>query len=136
MENEERRIDNIEKKTIVITGISAEMDKDNQEQIKRLSFETNQGAITWKPKIDKRVFQHGFQVIRTTQMTLEELPDKLKTWANIILTEGKLTALVNYSIMTVDRDGEDVSYRFITSAKAFEAWEVLSNDDNTTKGKK
>jgi hypothetical protein len=124
MENEDRRIEQVDKATVVITGIKAEMEKDNSELIKRISFETNKGAITWKPKTDKKVFQNGFQVIRTLPMTLEELPDKMKVWANIIQTEGKIIAIVNYTTMTVDKDGEDVTYRFITSEKAFATWEL------------
>lgn len=133
---EDRKIENVEKAMVVITGIKAEMEKDNQELIKRLSFETQKGVITWKPKIDKKIFQNGFQVVRTMSMTLEELPDKLKAWANIIQTEGKLVAVVNYTTMTLDKDGDEVTYRFITSEKAFNLWEVqVSSNDSLKTGK-
>jgi len=124
MEDQDRKIENITQAQIILTGIKLEMEAE--EKIKRLAFETNKGTITWKPMVEKKVFQQGFEVFRRVQMSFEELPEKLQAWANILQKEGKMHIIANYTVMTVEKDGEEVSYRFITSEKTLNTWEVTT----------
>lgn len=122
---ETERVNNVE---VLITGIKRMLrhNDDDVEIVYRIHFETEKGDITWKPKIFKSVFENGFQSIREVQSEVDELPEKLKAWANIVHKEGKIRALVSYTLGKGTQDGKEKDFRFIRSEKEFATWEVLA----------
>jgi len=101
-----------------------EMYNDGDE-IKKIRFDTDTGEITWKPKVSESDYVEGIKRIKSRTMKISDLPEKLKDLGKTIAEKGKVKLKVSYMLMTKEVDGIENKYRYITSIKAFESWEIL-----------
>ena len=119
---QEKKMEYITKKECVLTGITARKSKTNEE-CEKVTFRTNIGDITWKPKTIKKSFRCGIEVEETVMHEIDMLPKKLQDWAKMLAEKGHMQVTIDYTKMTVDKDGTPTEYRFITSEKTLnENW--------------
>jgi len=123
---DEQNIEAITGAKVTVTTIELEMEKDI-DKIRRIKFHTDKGTITVKPKIERSAFEDGLKVTKTDQMKVEDLPQCIKEWAKIISKTEKIQLEINYKVMTVNRDGEEVTYRFVNSVNEIEKWKQKGN---------
>jgi len=121
---ERKQSQKVEGVEITLTGIDLDLDFD-QKTIKKVSFVALEYVITWKPKVKKEVFEGGFKQIRTLPMTLETIPTKLKELGSNLRENQKVRLNVEYFTLEGERDGNKVLYRFITSEKTFNKWQIV-----------
>ena len=122
MENEKTN-EYVNEVKVVCTGVEIQMEQAS-ENIRRIAFVTEKGNITWKPKKDQETFQDGMKILETVQMKVSDLPDKLREIARITKEKGSCELKVDYTLMKTQQDGEPKEYRFITSEKTFDKWEI------------
>ena len=125
--DENKKMEYVSSKEVVLTGISAKKAKDS-EVCEKLTFRTNIGDITWKPKQIKKTFQNGIEVEQVVPYEIGLLPKKVEEWGKLLAEKGHLRVTVDYTKMTVDKDGGLAEYRFITSEKTLVDKWVLRED--------
>jgi len=130
MEEKEKQIEYINKVDVTLTAIEVETNPNNQEEVTRLKFNTDKGFITWKPKKQKSEYRNGLNILKIVPYTIDSLPSKLLTIAKVIQEKGNIRLNVSYTLMTVEKDGFDKEYRFFTSEKIFDTWEILPEVTN------
>lgn len=109
-----------------VTLKNIRIDKMDGERIGKITFETEKGNITWKPKVDHKEFQNGMEIHEKLIMKVSELPEKLLKIASTLQEKGTLRLKVSYALFTTERDGEEVTYRYIPSLKVLDTqWELL-----------
>jgi len=110
---------------VELTKVSIESNPNNQEEIKKITFETNKGNITWKPKVIRTRRVAGCEVKDKVAMQMEKMPENLKKLGTMAHNEGRVILLVNYTLMNTTMDGEPREFRFITSEKTFNDWKII-----------
>ena len=122
-DNEKSENEFVEKAEVVLKSIKLELG-ENQE-IRRIRFITDKGDITWKPFLMKTKWISGFDCTVKESMSFDDVPKKLKKWANEIQDEGQMKVKVSYAIFKKEVDGEMQQYRYISSEKTFDSWEEI-----------
>jgi len=112
---------------VTLKEIELKVNRANEEQVDKITFKTDKGDITWKPKVHKNTYEGGFKVQKTKAMERDYLPAKLKKMAEMLADRGQLKVNVNYHWWNTEQDGVPVSYRFIQSVKTFEDWVVVDD---------
>lgn len=111
---------------VVVTAIQAEMNNQNQDEIRRFRFVSESGDITWKPKVQSKELIKGIEILKTQPMLASQIPDKIVTIQAHINQYGMVKLKANYSKMdTENAEGTPVTYRFIQSEKTLGKWEIL-----------
>ena len=127
MSDEKKETEFVQGVEVVLTGIEVETENNDPTMVKRIKFDTNKGNITFKPKLHKEEFRNGLKITSVVPCTVETIPQKIIDMAKKIQELGSLRLNVEYTVMSTEKDGEEVKYRFITSMKTFEKWIVVGS---------
>ena len=66
----------------------------------------------------------AFKVSKTVAMERGLLPDKLMKIAALCSEKGHCNVKANYHVWNTDKDGQPVTYRYITYEKTFNDWDI------------
>lgn len=127
METEEipKEIKEVPQDIINVLGIKAREDQATGK-INKIEFSCEEGLITWKPKVENTRFQNGLEIVKIEKMDFKQIPQKIMEMLKIIGQNKKVEMKVCYKIMnTFNTEGLPVSYKFITSMKEFDTWEIV-----------
>ena len=116
---------------VIVSTVEVKTNQRNNQQIDKITLITNKGNITWKPKCNKVEFQGGFKIINTVPMELDLLPPKLNEIAMACNEQGQCKVKIYYSYWETEQDGSLVTYRFITSQKTLDKWEIIKEEVKT-----
>lgn len=124
-DKDEMKVEVIKDAEFEITGVDLEMNPQKESEVKRIRFKTNKGDITWKPKVTKKQLMDGLTILKTVSMELGQLPKKLSEIGEITSDKGRIKVKGQYSKGVAIQDGNEITYRFITSGKTFDKWELI-----------
>ncbi len=125
MEDEKKYVENVE---VVVTEVQVKTNQRNEQKVDKLTFVTDKGNITWKPKQEKSQFQGGLKVISTIPLEMDLLPKKLHKIGIACQEKGHCKMKVCYTLWETEVDGTKTIYRFITSEKQFQKWEIINEE--------
>ena len=130
MVEEQKEKDFVKAAELQVNEIELKVNRNNEDMIDKVIFHTTGvGAvkldITWKPKIVKDSFEGGFKVSKTVAMERGALPKKLMEIAMICSEKGHCKVKANYHVWNTEKDGQPVTYRYITYEKTFNDWEIV-----------
>ena len=125
MIDEEKKFGKVENVEVEITKVSLNMNVRKPDCIDKITFETNKGNITIKPKIENSEFQNGFELKKIEPISIIQLPEIIKKIAEKTVKEKVCKTKVSYGTIETQNDGENVTYRFLTAISQFENWEIL-----------
>jgi len=127
MEEKPKKTENVKDKEKNLVKIQSETE---EQQMKRIKFIFEDDFIvTWKPKVEKKEYINGIELIKKCSMEITDMPLKLIKLAQQVNKQGYVKLKISYKVMTtVDGDGNPVKYRFIISEKTFNSWEILKVD--------
>ena len=118
----------VEDKEIVITEVELKVNRNNEDQVDKVIFHSNNGIITWKPKITKETYEGGFKVVKQIPMERDMLPKKLIEIAIISSEQKECKVIACYNWWETEAEGGKVIYRFMTSTKTFDKWEIIKEE--------
>lgn len=133
-EQEEMKNEFVNGKQVKITAIDMVIFPATSD-IKQIRFNSDIGVITWKPKVEVVAYIEGMKTITPQVMTIKDLPQQLKDAGNFIASNGEVSAIIDYTLMTKEVDGQTQEYRYITSIKTFEKWDFLIDPEKEEKVK-
>lgn len=91
----------------------------------KVTFSTNKGNITWKPKAEITENYRGIPVKKKIDATPDTLPDKLYEIQQVIHKNGSCKVKGSYTILKTKMDGEPKEYRFIKGINPLETWAII-----------
>jgi len=121
--NDDFTVDKVENVQIVITKVSVDLNPRDPKLVDKVSFKTEKGDITFRPKETVSEFQEGIEINKVESLKLANLPQKIKDIASACSEKGKKEVKGSYSALTKTVDNEKVTYRYIY-AKDLENWEL------------
>lgn len=130
---EKKPFERVEQTLLEIKKIVVITDKESKF-VTQIRFTLEDGQdITHSPKAKEEV-KNKFRGLPTIQRSsraieMDEIPEKLYKWNEILNRDGVLRLMASYSIMnTQDKDGEDVSYPFLTYSDFETAYPIDENN--------
>lgn len=108
-----------------VSSVEVETSSLNKEEVTRITFVTDKGKITYKPKVAREEYREGMKIKSVVSCFISDLPDKIKEIAKEANEKGKAKVIVAYSIWNTIKDGEEVTYRYIKGAAMLEKWKLL-----------
>ena len=93
----------------------------------RLVINTDKGRITCRPKKEVKSMVKGLEMIETTPMTIEDLPEKVFQVMRLVNEKGSVKVNASYQCFDTTTDNVTNTYRFLNSIKQFENWEVVED---------
>lgn len=112
-------------KEVEVIGIDIEKEK-GKEDVKRIRIKTTEFDITYKPETETVQYQDGMKMIGVRQLSINEIPSKIKEIAKIISEKKSCKVKVGYGLFdTTDGEGSPVTYRYIRFASQLDKWEIL-----------
>lgn len=115
-------------KDVEIEVNKIEMSQGKEQEIVKVTFVTNKGKVTWKPKVEEVEMVRGIEIKKTVPASFDKLPQRLFDIQNEINSKGVAKVKASYSIWNTTVDNEPVTYRFILGTKMFESWELVKED--------
>ena len=128
MEQEPKEKGFIEDREKVITEVELIENRLNSQQIDKLIFASADGNITWKPKHTTHSYEGGIKVTKTVPMEKDLIPKLVQQIALESNEKGAVKVIVAYNYMVVEKDGKDVTYRFLNSEKTLEKWQIIPEE--------
>ena len=117
---------------MTIKEVVLKVNRNNDQEVEKVIFEaTEDKKITWKPKVEKSSYQGGFKVLHTVPMERDMLPKKLQEMAMICSEKGQCKVKAFYNWWETEQDGNKVTYRFMTSQRTFDKWEIIKEEVKT-----
>ena len=113
---------------VTLSVVTVETNPKNNVEVSKVIFETNKGNITFKPKISRSTFQDGLKIVVKEPITVGEVPDKVREIGRIAAEKGRVKVLVSYNVWNTEKDGEPITYRFITSEKTLDTWKIIPEE--------
>jgi len=114
---------------IVVTAVNLELDKFDASNIRKIRINTDVGDITWKAEKTISKFINGFPTKSIGNITIDDVPEKLKQIQDACTKHGKCKVTAKYKVLeTKDAEGNDLKYRFIRSAKFLDSWHIQEDD--------
>jgi len=129
MENE-KKFEHISDKIVKITSVEVQLDQKDATKIEKITFNVGDKKITHKPKVKKEQFQDGIKIVSSDKMKLENLPQPVKDIAKLCSNKGSCSVNMSYSIMTTEKDGEEVCYRFLSPNSSLEDLKIIKEKIN------
>ena len=111
--------------TLTVTSVEAKMDQRDTEVINQMVFVTNVGNITYRPKVNHEEYREGIKMLSQKPAIMLELPGIVKEISKKVQADGKCLVTASYSIWNTQKDGVDVTYRFIQGASTMLKWAIL-----------
>jgi len=104
---------------------------NGSEDIEKVSFETNKGLLTWKPKLERSTMEKGVKIKEMSSMTKVEFMALKKTTEllNEINMNGSANVKISYGTMEAEKDGQVVTYRFLRFLSQYDDMEVLKETE-------
>jgi hypothetical protein len=131
MEEDNKSFDYMKNVSVVLKNIVIEQNSIKEDVIDRFIFELLDGTqVTWKPKKIHEQGMDGFQLRGKAAYTLNDIGNKLRAVAKILQTRGPQKMNIEYSVMQVEKEGKVATYRFITSEKQFDKWQLVEPQQN------
>ena len=112
-------------RVIILKEVELVASRDNQQQIEKVNFVCDKFNITWKPKLHKTRHQGGFTIKETVPMEIDFLPKKLQELAMAASEAGQIEVRACYQYWTTEKDGQEVTYRFLNSDTQLETWVIV-----------
>jgi hypothetical protein len=112
---------------VIISKVSSEV---VGQEIKKITFTTNKGNVTWKPKVERRQMLNGMECNEKVAMQITNMPIELIEFNQTINRLGSVKAIICYGIFDTEQDGQPVTYRFIKSFKEFKKWKLVEDNVN------
>lgn len=126
MEKQERKErDYAEGVEVKVNSVEVKTMFANQEQVAKITFVTDKGNITYKPKVEKVEHRNGLTIKRTEECSIDDIPKKVIEVSQEISDKGYAIVLVAYSVWNTDKDGQPVTYRFVQGGATLEKWKIL-----------
>jgi hypothetical protein len=110
---------------IIITGVEAIAHFKDEQKIEKVIFKTDKGDITHKPKVEDSNFVESIKVKTKTQPYIQELATVIKDIARICQLKGHCKVKGDYSILTVEKDGQKETYRFVQYPSQLDRWLII-----------
>ena len=124
--NETKKI----KGKVGVVNIKVETMPKDEQQIKRIKFETGTGDyISWKPRIIKTIIKNKFECEISIPLEFDLMPKKLIELNNIIREKGSVQINAEYTLMRTEEGNE---YRFITSEDELNKWVIVNTEIQET----
>ncbi len=129
MVEEKKEKDFVKAAELQVNEVELKVNRNNEDMVDKVIFHAlGKGDvkldITWKPKIVKETFEGGFKVSKTVPMERGLLPEKLMEIAALCSEKGHCNVKANYHVWNTEKDGQPVTYRFITWESTFNEWEI------------
>ena len=124
-QEEKKEFECVEGVEVELTEVEIKPTSENPEEVHQVRFHTNKGEITYKPKIEQIEHRKGMNIKRKVPCLIDDLPEKIPKMAELIGKHGKITVNVAYTAMKMMKDGEEVTYRFISGGATLEKWIIL-----------
>lgn len=102
---------------------------NDAERVQRIVFKTDQGDITFKPKMLEEEHRGGIKYTKLVHCKVDELPEIVKRIGVLIASRGLTITKATYMAGTMEKDGQEVMYRFVQGEKMLEQWEVCDNQN-------
>lgn len=131
-ETEQKEKDYAKGMDLIVSSIQVLTDPKNAAIVSKVVIKTDKGDITHKPKIEKKQFQNGIEVISRTEPCIDDLPQIIKDIAKVVSETGKCEVVGAYSIWNTEKDGEPVTYRFVQGEKMLNEWVIKSTQSEVT----
>lgn len=125
METEKKEFEIVKDLEVNIKGAEVETNQYNATEVKKITFNSDKGPITWKPKIRRSRIIDGLKITNVGPMELNDLPKKVYEIADRASSLGSIKVKVSYSTMKTEKDNTPVTYRFINSLETFNRWVIL-----------
>ena len=109
---------------VTVTDMVIDMDLREKTEISRISFETNKGRITYKPKISKEVYEGALKIRNEKRAKLSDLPQIITTIGEKLRDGGKCEVTASYFAWNTYKDDEPVTYRYVPSGNVLDKWVV------------
>lgn len=110
---------------VSIMAVDVAMDQKESNVIKKITFGTSKGNITYKPKMETTEYLEGLRVTKTVSCTIDKIPTIIKQIGNEIRLNGTCHAKVSYNYWETDTDGVKKTFRYI-QAPNLAKWEITS----------
>lgn len=111
-------------------GISRiEIEVEEEEIIKKISFTTTLGLITYKPTIILTSKIDGFNISKRTKATLTNMPEKLKELNNELNKFGVIDVYASFQLWRKDNN----EYRFVQGEKMLNKWQIIPKENKKIK---
>lgn len=118
--------DYVEGIQLKVVGIKVLTNPYNDLEVRKVVIDTEKGPITHKPKMEVSEFRNGIEYLTIKPAIADKLPAKLVEIGNIISKMGSCDVKVCYNIWKTEKDGEEVTYRFVQHESTLNKWEVIS----------
>jgi hypothetical protein len=129
---EKKEKDYVEGVDIRISDIEVKTNRTEPEKVEKVIFSTNKGNISYKPKAIVTEHRKGLSIKRQDQVLIDDLDPKIIEIAEkIVSSAGGVLVKASYHIWNTEKDGEEVTYRFITSKVTLDKWEIINEDAKT-----
>jgi hypothetical protein len=119
---EREYVDGVE---VGIQSVDIDTAYKDPNQVAKVTFKTDKGDITYKPKINRTEFREGLKINKKEPCLIDDLPDKVKQIAKKTQEVGIVTVLVSYQVWNTTVDGEKKTYRYIQSSKTLDKWQII-----------
>lgn len=113
---------------VVVTEVQADMDRNNVDMVKKLTFFTNVGNITFKPTTKREEYRDGIKMMVTSSAYWADLPVMVKEISKKISTDGKCEVKATYSVWHTEVDDNPMTYRFVQGNNMMAKWHILAEE--------
>ena len=128
-EEETSEFNPVEGVELDIVGVQLDEVQGQMQKIKKVTFSCAKGDITYKPKKIVTTFEDGFKVNRQEESFRSDLHETIGTIARLTNERGHIKVLATFTIMKTTKLGVETTYRFVNSAKIFDNWKILIEDN-------
>jgi len=125
MTDEKKYIEGI---TLKVTSIQVITNPYDDQEIVKVIFETPKGNISHKPKMKVSEFRNGIEFLAVKPCTVDKMHTKILEVGKEIQNKGSANVKMCYNTWKTEKDGEEVTYRFVQHAKTLDKWEIVATE--------
>jgi len=125
MTDEKKYIDGI---TLKVTGVQVITNPYDEQEIQKVIFETAKGNISHKPKMKVSEFRNGIEFLTVKSCTVDKMHPKILEIGLEIKNKGGANVKMCYNTWKTEKDGEEVTYRFVQHASTLAKWELVTTE--------
>jgi len=119
-EDEKGFLDNVE---VLVTKIECK-ERYGEDIIEKVTIETDQGNITWKPKIITEHFRQGIVILKPKQGSVADMPEFLLNLGKELQIKGSVRVRASYQYWTTTKGDQRVTYKYLQGSDPFKSWEI------------
>lgn len=119
---QEDKRDKVDQRLTYIKDVAMKEGRDGE--ILKVIFDTDQGKVTYKPKIDKIETIKGIRIMKSVLAKFDEVPDKVLEIAREVNKKGGANYFINYMAWTTQVDGKEQTYRYVQGEPMLNEWKL------------